>query len=110
MSENNNERKNKATLSVVTKIEELATLRAEITRLTKLKDELATEIDEAFGESDILIHRNIEVARRDWRERAGVDTKKLEELFPEAANACKKITRYSVIVALYKDSKVARNK
>lgn len=105
-----NESKNKATLAVVAKIDELAEVRAEITRLTKIKDQLATEIDEAFGDSDILIHRNIEVARRDWRQRSGVDVKKLEELFPEAAKACEKITRYSVIVSLYKNSKVARNK
>lgn len=97
----------KATQKVVAKIDELATVRAEIARLEKVKDALLAEVNEIFDTegSDLLVHRNIEVARRDWRSRTTTDDKKLEVMFPEAFEATRKTSVYSVIVALYKKSK-----
>ena len=94
----------KASLKVVALIDELTDVRAEITRLEKIKTALTAEVNEIFDNAgvDTLVHRNIDVARRDWRERSGTDEKKLAEMFPEVYEQTRKTTRYSVLVSLYK--------
>jgi predicted phage-related endonuclease len=94
----------KATLKVVEMIDRLTEIRAEITALEKVKTELTAEINAIFDKAgaDTLTHRNIDVARRDWRERSGTDEKKLAEMFPEVYDQTRKTTRYSVLVSLYK--------
>ncbi len=94
----------KATLKVVEMIDRLTEIRAEITALEKVKTELTAEINAIFDKAgaDTLVHRNIDVARRDWRERSGTDEKKLAEMFPEVYEQTRKTTRYSVLVSLYK--------
>jgi predicted phage-related endonuclease len=92
----------KATMEMVAKIGQFADLKAEIARLEKLKSALSEEIDSAFGDADILVHRNIDIARRDWRERKGTDEKMLAEKFPEAYEATRKTTRFSVIVNIFR--------
>jgi len=92
----------KATMEMVAKIGEFANVKAEIARLEKIKSALAEEIDAAFGDSDILVHRNIDIARRDWRERKGTDEKMLAEKFPEAYEVTRKVTRFSVIVNIFR--------
>ena len=94
----------KASLKVVALIDELTDVRAEITRLEKIKSALTAQVNEIFDSEgvDTLVHRNIEVARRDWRERSGTDEKMLADFFPDVYAATRKTTRYSVLVSLYK--------
>jgi hypothetical protein len=103
---NNNTESNtaKASMKVVELIDRLTEVRAEITALEKVKSALTAEINEIFDNAgaDTLVHRNIEVARRDWRERAGTDETKLAEMFPEVYEQTRKTIRYSVLVSLYR--------
>jgi ABC-type uncharacterized transport system fused permease/ATPase subunit len=102
----------KATKVVVGQVRELVELRAEITRLEKLKVAITAEIEKAFGvnktsktsEFDTLTHQGIEFARYDWRSRKGIDEAKLALEFPEAYEACFKAdkTIYGLITSLYK--------
>jgi uncharacterized protein (UPF0335 family) len=94
----------KASLKVVALIDELTDVRAEITRLEKIKTSLTDKINEIFDSEgvDALVHRNIEIVRRDWRERVGTDEKKLADFFPEVFAETRKTTHYSVLVSLYK--------
>lgn len=94
----------KATLKVVEMIDELTDVRAEITRLEKIKSALTDKINELFDNEgvDTLVHRNIDVVRRDWRERSGTDEKMLADFFPDVYAATRKTTRYSVLVSLYR--------
>jgi ABC-type uncharacterized transport system fused permease/ATPase subunit len=102
----------KATKVVVGQVRELVELRAEITRLEKLKVAITAEIEIAFGvnktsktsEFDTLTHQGIEFARYDWRSRKGLDEEKLAKEFPEAYEACFKAdkTVYGLVVSLFK--------
>jgi len=89
--------------AVVSHIENLIEVRAEITRLEKIKANLTAELLAIFEKTDstALIHRNLELARLDNRSRVGTDEKALELNFPEAYAATRKVTDYSVIVTLY---------
>jgi predicted phage-related endonuclease len=88
----------KASKVVVTKIDEFAAVKAEITRLEAVKKLLDAEIKEAFGSGDLLVHHGIEVARLDWRNRPSTDEELLKSAFPEAYAATRRNTRYPVIV------------
>lgn len=106
----------KATRSIVEAVQKFADIKAQIKELEEVESELRKLINEAFGESDLLTHHNVEVARRDWRERSTLSDKVLRELIakrlghdPELAEIVSKLvddsyktTRYSVIVNLYK--------
>lgn len=106
----------KAKRSVVEAVQKFADIKAQIKELEEVEAELRKLINEAFGDSDLLTHHNVEVARRDWRERSTLSDKVLRELIakrlghdPELAEIVSKLvddsyktTRYSVIVNLYK--------
>ena len=95
----------KASGEVVAKIQKLVEVRAELGRLEQLKKELTSEIEEAFGESETLVHRNIEVARLSKRSRNTTNEETLKTEFPEVYDATRKLIEYSVIVTLYKETK-----
>ena len=88
----------KAPKALVAKIDEFAAVKAEITRLEKIKETLDAEIKEAFGAGDLLVHHGVEVARLDWRNRPSTNEALLKASFPEAYEATRRNTRYSVIV------------
>jgi hypothetical protein len=94
----------KVSAKVVDLVSELVDVRAEITRLTKLKDEMTATLNEIFDESnaDTLTHRNLEVARRITKMREGTDEKALAELFPEVWQATRKATIFTQINTLWK--------
>ena len=92
----------KASTKVVAIVTEFAQVKAEITRLEKVKAELDSAIREAFGEATLLTHHGVEVARLDTRERSGVDSDLLKTLYPEAFEATRKTSRYSVIVNIFR--------
>jgi glutamate-1-semialdehyde aminotransferase len=110
---NNGENTAKATAAMVATIEQLTDVRAEIARLEKIKKSLVSEIEQAFGEATTLIHRNLEVARLDWRSRSNFDNKKFAEVL-ETTNPeiwkivkplfdnCVSVSTYSVITSLFK--------
>ncbi len=94
----------KVSSKVVDLVSELVDVRAEITRLTKLKDEMTNSLNEIFDQTnaDTLIHRNLEVARRITKMREGTDEKALAELFPEVWQATRKATIFTQINTLWK--------
>ena len=94
----------KVSAKVVDLVNELVDVRAEITRLTKLKDEMTNSLNEIFDQSDAdtLIHRNLEVARRITKMREGTDEKALETLFPEIWSQTRKVTIFTQINTLWK--------
>jgi hypothetical protein len=94
----------KVSAKVVDLVTELIDVRAEITRLTKIKDELTETINEIFDESnaDTLTHRNLEVARRITKMREGTDEKALAEMFPEVHAQTRKVTIFTQINTLWK--------
>lgn len=106
----------KAPRVIVEAVQKFAEVKAQIAELEKLKASLTAEITEAFGDSDVLIHHNIEVARRDWRSRESLSADTLQNLIaerlgsqPEFAEIVQKLvadstktTTYAVIVNLYK--------
>lgn len=94
----------KVSAKVVDLVNELTDVRAEITRLTKIKDELTETINEIFDQSDAdtLTHRNLEVARRITKMREGTDEKALAEMFPEVHAQTRKVTIFTQINTLWK--------
>jgi hypothetical protein len=88
-------------------VEQLTEVRAEIARLEKLRKEISEQLDNLFDEgSDLLIHQNLDVLRRDWRERESTDDQALKEMVSDKIwNATRKKIRYSVLVSLYKSKK-----
>jgi hypothetical protein len=88
-------------------VEQLTEVRAEIARLEKLRKEISEQLDTLFDEgSNLLIHQNIDVLRRDWRERESTDDQILKEMVSDKIwNATRKKIRYSVLVSLYKSKK-----
>jgi hypothetical protein len=88
-------------------VEQLTEVRAEIARLEKLRKEISEQLDTLFDEgSNLLIHQNIDVLRRDWREREATDDEILKEMVSDKIwNATRKKIRYSVLVSLYKSKK-----
>lgn len=106
----------KVSTKIVEAVLKFAEVKAQITELEKTKDELSKLITEAFGDSDLIIHRNLEVARRDWRTRETLSAKELDSLIaselgdnPELAEIVQKLvsratktTTYPVIVTLYR--------
>jgi hypothetical protein len=94
----------KVSAKVVDLVSELTDVRAEIIRLTKVKDQLTETINEIFDESnaDTLTHRNLEVARRVTKMREGTDEKALAELFPEAYSQTRKVSIFTQINTLWK--------
>jgi hypothetical protein len=106
----------KASRVIVEVVREFVEVKAQIAELEKVKATLNAEITKAFGDSDSLIHHNIEVARRDWRTRESLSADTLQTLIaerlgdsPELAEIVQKMvadstkaTTYPVIVTLYK--------
>jgi hypothetical protein len=106
----------KASRLIVEVVQKFADVKSQIAELEKVKAQLTAEITEAFGDSDVLIHHNVEVARRDWRSRESLSADTLQTLIaerlaskPELAEIVQRIvadstktTTYSVIVNLYK--------
>lgn len=94
----------KVSAKVVDLVEELTDVRAEINRLTKIKDRLTDELNEVFdkAEADTLTHRNLEVARRVSKMREGTDEKLLETAFPEIWSQTRKVTFFTQINTLWK--------
>ena len=88
----------KATKEVVAKVDRFAEIKALIASLEVEKEFLTKEITSAFGEATLLTHHGVEVARLDKRSRTTADSKKLALEFPEAFEATKRVTAYSVIV------------
>lgn len=89
-------------------IAELAKVRAEISALQNRRDEIVEILNTLFGKQetdslfDLLINRNRELARMKWKSRPDVDRKKLAQNYPEAFEACQKVTTYAEIVTLHK--------
>lgn len=100
----------KATKVTVEQVKELTAVRAEITLLEARAKSLVAALELQFEKDDTakvsvfdtLTHQGLEVARMLWRSRPGLDTKQLQEQFPEAFNACQKVTKYSTITTLFK--------
>lgn len=106
----------KASKVIVEVVQRFAEVKKQIADLEKEKASLTAQITEAFGDSDVLIHHNVEVARRDWRSRESLSAEMLQELIaerlgsqPELAEVVQKLvedstktTTYAVIVNLYK--------
>jgi hypothetical protein len=90
------------TKTMVANIDRFAEVKAEITRLTKEKEALAELIEAEFGSATLLTHYGVEVARLDWRGRTGTDEALLKSVFPEAYEATRKTTTYSVIVNIFR--------
>lgn len=61
------------TKAVVEQVKRFAEVKAEITRLDKIKAGLTAEITKAFGTAELLTHHGVEVARLDERSRANFD-------------------------------------
>ncbi len=101
---------------IVEAVQKFAEVKAQIAELEKVKAKLNAEITEAFGDSDVLIHYGVEVARRDWRTRESLSAEMLQSLIaerlgsrPELAEIVQKLvadstkaTTYPVIVNLYR--------
>jgi hypothetical protein len=92
----------KATSKIVAAVSDFAAVKAEITRLEKIKAALADTITEAFGDARVLVHRNLEIARLDERSRTTTDDAKLLKDFPEVHAATRKTTTYDVIVNIHR--------
>jgi hypothetical protein len=106
----------KAPKTIVEVVSKFAEVKAEIKKLEAVKAELTTQIMEAFGDTDLLTHYGVEVARRDWRSRDTLSGSRLQELIairlgtqPELAEIIQKMiadstnsTVYPVIVNLYR--------
>jgi hypothetical protein len=90
------------TKTIVATIDRFAEVKAEIARLTKEKEALAEVIEAEFGSATLLTHYGVEVARLDWRSRTSTDEVALQTLFPEAYEATRKTSRYSVIVNIFR--------
>lgn len=75
---------------LVSKVTEMASLRTEIARLTKLADSLREEVlDEVGRDEVVLIHNNIKVARLSVVITERPDLALLRKAFPEAWSAVK---------------------
>lgn len=103
----------KATREVVEAVKRFAEVKKQITDLKAEQKQLDTLITEAFGASDLLTHHNVEVARRDWRERATFNEadfiEALTATYPDLVaviaplvEQSKKRTRFPVIVNLFR--------
>lgn len=106
----------KVSKTIVEAVEQFADIKAQLSELEKLKSELNKVITEAFGDTDLIIHRNIEIARRDWRTRETLSADTLDILIaerlgdkPELAEIVQKLiadatktSTYQVIVTLYR--------
>lgn len=102
-------RTRKVSNAVAEMVAELASIRAEQTSLKNRRDEIVAELDKLFGkdaeaktsEFDLLVNRSRELVRLKWKSRDDLDKKKLAEKFPEAFEACQKVTTYAEIVTIH---------
>lgn len=103
----------KASREIVETVKRFAEVKKQITALEAEKKQLDTVINTAFGDADLLVHHNVEVARRDWRSRSTfVEADFIEALtatYPDLVASIvplieqsKKQTRFSVIVNLFR--------
>jgi uncharacterized coiled-coil DUF342 family protein len=102
-------RTRKVSNAVAEMVAELASVRAEQTSLKNRRDEIVAELDKLFGkdaeaktsEFDLLVNRSRELVRLKWKSRDDLDKNKLAEEFPEAFEACQKVTTYAEIVTIH---------
>lgn len=103
----------KASREIVETVKRFAEVKKQIADLEAEKKQLDTAINTAFGDADLLVHHNVEVARRDWRERATFNEadfiEALTKTYPDLVaviaplvEQSKKRTRFSVIVNLFR--------
>ncbi len=94
----------KVSAKAVDLVSELTDVRAELNRLTKIKDELTEQVNAIFDETqaDTLTHRNLPVARRVTKMREGTDEKALEVMFPEVYSQTRKVSIFTQINTLWK--------
>ena len=88
-------------------VAELARVRKQISELEESEAKLKEVLNRLFGKQDtssaydLLVNRNRELARIKWKSRKDIDRKKLAENYPEAFEACQKVTTYAELVTLH---------
>jgi predicted phage-related endonuclease len=71
-------------------IAELAQVRADIKRLQEQESTLRDSVISGMGDAEVAIFRNQAIARLTQVTRTTIDSKKLQEQYPEAFDATKR--------------------